>query len=221
MIWQEERTLIVFISERLKSGQIRGIYQFLEKAEKQLRELQEALCKPKARRRDKEQLEAKITNTVKGQFVKNVIDWSLQEVSKGRFRLDFTINQGKLGEIEERLGIRILMTDRHDWSTVEIIKAYYGQSMIEHAFKNLKNPYHLALRPQYHWTDQKIKVHFFICVLGYLLATILEDSKTRGSVKATYRLEEISDEEASIVDALEITDTHNNRLKFNGVGVYN
>jgi hypothetical protein len=53
------------------------------------------------------------------------------------------------------------------------------------------------------------------------LATILEDSKTRGSVKATYRLEKISDEEASIIDALEITDIHNNRLKFKGVGVYN
>jgi transposase len=251
MIWQEERTVIVFISERLKSGQIRGIYQSLEKAERQLRELQEALCKPKARKRDRRQLEDKVTNTVKGQFVKNVIDWSIQEVSKGRFRLDFTINQEKLGEIEEKLGIRILMTDRHDWGTVDIIKAYYGQSMIEHTFKNLKNPYHLALRPQYHWTDQKIKVHFFICVLGYLLAaivwrearakvqfkgtldtlldtlnnvrlaTILEDSKTRGSVKATYRLEKISDEEASIIDALEITDIHNNRLKFKGVGVYN
>ncbi len=251
IIWKEERTVIVFISERLKSGQIRGIYQSLEKAERELRELQGALCKPKARKRDREQLEDKVTNTVKGQFVKNVIDWSVQEVSKGKFRLDFTINQERLGEIEEKLGIRILMTDRHDWSTVDIIKAYYGQSMIEHTFKNLKNPYHLALRPQYHWTDQKIKVHFFICVLGYLLAsivwreartkaqfkgtldtlldtlnnirlaTILEDTKTRGKIKATYRLEEMHLEEESIIDALEIKDIHNNRLKFNGVGVYN
>ncbi len=131
VIWQEERTLIIFISERLKSGQIRGIYQSLEKAEKQLRKLQEGLSKPKARKRDRKQLEDKITNTVKGQFVKNIIDWTLQEISTGRFRLEFAINQERLGEIEEKLGIRILMTDRHDWSTVEIIKAYYGQSMIE------------------------------------------------------------------------------------------
>ena len=131
-------------------------------------------------------LEDKVTNTVKGQFVKNVIDWSLQEVSKGKFRLEFTINQEKLGEIEEKLGIRILMTDRHDWSTVDIIKAYYGQSMIEHTFKNLKNPYHLALRPQYHWTDQKIKVHFFICVLGYLLAAIVwREARTKAQFKGS------------------------------------
>jgi len=251
MIWEEERTVIVFISERLKSGQIRGIYQSLEKAEKQLRKLQGTLCKPKARKRDKKQLEDKVTNTVKEQFIKNIIDWSIQEVSEGRFQLDFTINQEKLGEIEDKLGMRILMTDRHDWSTVDIIKAYYGQSMIEHTFKNLKNPYHLALRPQYHWTDQKIKVHFFICVLGYLLAAIvwreartkvqfkgsldtlldilnnirlaaiLEDTKTRGKIKATYKLEQMQIEEDAIIDALEIKDIHNNRLKFNGVGVYN
>ncbi len=50
-IWHEERSVIVFISEKLESGQIRGIYQSLDKAEKQLRELQESLCKPKAMKR--------------------------------------------------------------------------------------------------------------------------------------------------------------------------
>ena len=160
------------------------------------------------------------------------------------------INQKKLDEMEGELGLRVLMTDRQDWDTVDIIKAYYGQSMIEHAFRNLKNPYHLALKPQFHWTDQKIKVHFFICVLGYLLAsivwhqakvhaqfkgtldtlldtlnnirlaTVLEETKTRGRVKTTYKLEEMSDEENLIMNALGIKDLQNNRLKFQGVSVY-
>ena len=251
IIWQEERTVIVFISERLKSGQIRGIYQLLGKAEKQLQQLQESLSKPRAKKRDRKQLEDKITNIVKGQFIKDIIDWSLKGASEGRFCLEFTINQARLGEIEKKMGFRILMTDRHEWETVEIIKTYYGQSMIEQSFKNLKNPYHLALRPEFHWTDQKIKVHFFICVLGYLLATIvwreartkaqfrgtldrlidalnnvrlaaiLEDSKTRGRVKAAYKLEEMSDAEEVIMKALGVKDAHNDRTKFKGVSVYN
>ncbi|ODS34267.1 MAG: putative transposase [Candidatus Scalindua rubra] len=75
---------------------------------------------------------------------------------------------------------------------------------------------------------------FFICVLGYLLAaivwretrtkaqfkgtldtlldilndvrlaTILQDTTTRGRVKATHKLEEMSDEEESIIKALSI-----------------
>jgi transposase len=251
VIWKEDRTVVVFVSDKLKSGQIRGIHQSLEKAEKQLLELKESLENPRGKKRDKEQLENKIASIMKKQFVKHITQWSLQEISGGKFQFTFTINQEKLSEMEDKLGIRILMTNRHDWDTDRIIKAYYGQSMIEHAFKNLKNPYHLALRPQFHWTDQKIKVHFFICVLGYLLATILwreakakagfkgsldtlldmlnnirlatilEDTKTRGRVKATYQLEEMSEEETVLMKALEVENIHNIRLKFKGVGVYN
>ena len=249
-IWQEERTVVVFISEKLRTGQIRGIYQCLEKKEQQLRKLQKSLLNPRAKKRNKEELENKIINLVKGQFLNNLIDWSLSEISEGKFQLRFSINREKLNEIEDKLGFRIIMTDRHHWSTVDIIKAYYGQSFIEHTFKNLKNPYHLALNPQFHWTDQKIIVHYFGCVLGYLLSaivwrqaklearftgaldtllntlnnvrlgTILEESKTRGRVKATYKLEEMSDEEDAIMEALAIKDFHNNRPKFKGVGVY-
>ena len=249
-IWQEERTVVVFISEKLRTGQIRGIYQCLEKKEQQLRKLQKSLLNPRAKKRNKEELENKIINLVKGQFLNNLIDWSLSEISEGKFQLRFSINREKLSEIEDKLGFRIIMTDRHHWSTVDIIKAYYGQSFIEHTFKNLKNPYHLALNPQFHWTDQKIIVHYFGCVLGYLLSaivwrqaklearftgaldtllntlnnvrlgTILEESKTRGRVKATYKLEEMSDEEDAIMEALAIKDFHNNRPKFKGVGVY-
>lgn len=249
-IWQEKRTVVVFISEKLKAGQIRGIYQSLEKKQKQLRELQESLSNPRAKKRNKEELENKITNLLKGQFLKNLIDWSVNEISEGKFQLEFSINRERLNEIEDKLGFRIIMTDRHHWSTFDIIKAYYGQSFIEHTFKNLKNPYHLALNPQFHWTDQKIIVHYFGCVLGYQLSAIvwrqakigarfrgsldtlldmlnnirlgniLEESKTRGRVKATYKLEEMSDEEDAIMEALAIKDFHNNRPKFKGVGVY-
>jgi transposase len=249
-IWQEERTVVVFISEKLKAGQIRGIYQSLRKKEKQLRQLQESLLNPRAKNRNKKELENKINNLLKGQFLNNLIDWSLSEISEGRFQLQFSINKENLNEIEDKLGFRIIMTDRHHWSTGDIIKAYYGQSFVEHTFKNLKNPYHLALKPQFHWTDQKIIVHYFGCVLGYLLSaivwrqakskvqftgtldklldtlnnvrlgTILEELKTRGRVKATYKLEEMSDEQDAIMDALGIKDFHHRRPKFKGVGVY-
>jgi len=250
IIWREERTVIVYISEKLKAGQLRGIYQALTKKMKELKEIQKSLSHPGAKKRDKVQLEEKIKNLVKGQYIKGLIEWSLKEESEGRFKLDFYINTENLSEIEDKLGFRILMTNRHDWSTEEIIKTYWGQSNIENAFKNLKNPYHLTLKPQYHWTDQKIIVHYFICVLGFLLiaiiwrqvkneigydhsvdtlldtlnnirlATILEESTTRGRVKAEYKLEEMSEEEKRIMEALKIKDFHINRPKFNGVGVY-
>lgn len=45
--------------------------------------------------------------------------------------------------------------------------------MVEYVFKNLKNLFHLTVRPQYHWTAQKIQVHGFICVLAFLLGMIV------------------------------------------------
>lgn len=250
VIWKSERTVIVFISKQFKAGQIRGMYQALSKKEKQLKQLQDQLSNAKTKQRDKNQLETKITDILRGQYMKSLIDWSVDEIAQGRFNLKFSINQQKLNEMEDRLGFRIIMTDRHDWSTADIIKAYYGQSKIELAFKNLKNPYHLTLKPQFHWTDQKIKVHYFICVLGYLLttilwhqarskgqfsgsldtlldklnnirlATMLEESNTRGRVKAIYKLEEMSNEENILLKTLGIKNAHNDRPKLKGVGVY-
>ncbi|TLD41414.1 MAG: hypothetical protein JETT_2316 [Candidatus Jettenia ecosi] len=44
---------------------------------------------------------------------------------------------------------------------------------MEYVFKNLKNPFHLTVRLQYHWTGQKIHVHGFICVLAFLLGMVV------------------------------------------------
>lgn len=251
IIWGEERTVIVYISEELKAGQLRGIYQSLAKKMKELQEIRIGLSNPGGQKRDRLQLEERIKDIINGQYTKGLIEWSLKEGSKGKFQFDFNISIKNLNEIEDKLGFRILMTNRHDWGTEEIIKTYWGQADIENAFKNLKNPYHLTLKPQYHWTDQKIIVHYFICVLGFLLtaiiwrqvkikidykccidtlldtlnnirlATLLEQSKTRGRVKAEYKLEEMSEEENMIMEALEIMKIHINRPKLNGVGVYN
>ncbi|MHB8280097.1 MAG: IS1634 family transposase, partial [Candidatus Humimicrobiaceae bacterium] len=250
LIWEKDRTVVVFVSDKLKAGRIRGIYQSLSKAEKKLKELQSSLVILGTKKRKKDKLEEKIAAILKGQYIKHIIDFSLAETDKERFVLDFFINYEKLKKIEEDLGFRIIMTNRHDWDTASIIKAYHGQSKVENAFKNLKNPYHLSIKPQFHWTDQKIRVHFFICVLGYLLAAIvwrkarlgaqfsgtldnlldtlgnirlaalLEENKNRGAVKAIYKLEEVSDIENRLMQALEIEDLHNNRPKIGGVSVY-
>jgi transposase len=249
-IWEDEKTILVFISDRLKAGQIRGVYQSLAKKEKSLKELQQELVNPKGKKRNREELEKKIKTIAAGQYLKDLLKWKLIETGDGKYYLDYQIDQEQLQCVEEKLGFRIIMTNRHEWTSQEIIIAYYGQSKIEHAFRNMKNPYHLALKPQYHWTDQKIKVHYFICVIGYLLSsiiwrearlkagytgsldnlldmlnnirlgTMLEESKKTGKPKATYMLEEMTEAEKKIMTALGIENAHNERPKIKDVGVY-
>ena len=250
VIWGRERTVLVFISEKLKAGQLRGIHQALEKKIAGLHKIQDTLTRQGANAADRTVWEEKVKRLARGQFLGDLIVWSLTSRSGGGWHLEFSIPPEKFASVEKYLGFRILMTDRHEWGTDEILRAYHGQSTIERAFRNLKNPHHLALRPQFHWTDQKITVHYFICVLGYLLATlvwrqarlqdefsgtldtlldrlsdirlaaVLEDSSKPGRIKTDYRLEERTPEDEKLMQALQIEDLHRSRPQFNGVGVY-
>lgn len=261
IIWEKKETVIVLISQKLKDGQLRGIYRSIKKKQQLLEELQEKLAKPKARKRNRKSLIKQVKKITNGQHLANVFNWtiSVRDEKEGmdaelpetaNFMINFSINQDKLNEIEDQLGYRILMTNRKEWSTEDIIESYYSQSSVEHTFRDMKNPAHLAVRPQYHWTDQKIQVHFFICVLGYLMAalvrkklrekigykksmdsmleklnairltTLLEPSKTPGQVKTLFKLEEMDEESKQMMETLNLTDYHKKRPKIRGVGVY-
>ncbi len=79
------------------------------------------------------------------------------------------------------LGKTLLFTDNHDWSDADIVRGYRAQHHVEGAFRQMKRPQRSALRPQYHWTDQKIEVHVFCCVLALLLTSLLQrDLRRRG-----------------------------------------
>ena len=254
-IWGEERTVLVFISERLKTGQLRGIYQSLEKKKKNLRKVQRALTSPKSKKRTKENLTTSVDKLLKGQFMDELIDYELtalgelNEKKECQWSLTYRTNQKKLSQLEEQVGFRIIMTSRHDWESEKIINAFYGQSTVESAFKNIKNPYHLAIKPGFHWTTHKIKIHYFICVLGYLLSTLiwhearkigfkgtldnlldclnairlsreLELSGKQGKPKITYKLEEMSNEQEALLKTLNILEIHHKPLKISGVREY-
>lgn len=249
-IWGEERTVLVFISDKLKAGQLRGVYKSLENKQEQLKEIQERLAKAAKEPVDKARLKDKIETIAKGQFIKDIIRWTLEETADGRTRLNYYIDQDRLGALEDRLGYRILMTGRHEWGTAKIIHAFYGQSYVEQAFKNMKNPHHLTFKPQHHWTDQKIRVHYFMGVLGYLMSTLLwkearekagfqgtldnlldtlnnirlaavvEAPEGRGKPKVTYQLEEMDEQENALVQALGIAELHIKRPNMDEVSVY-
>ena len=178
-VWGAERTCVVFVSERLREGQIRGLHQHLLKRQKQLAELSETLLNPRARCRKRDQLDKQIANILSGQQISRVLKVDVEEREPGKYRLTSWIDSEAYGElVDHHFGRRILITDRHDWSAADIIVAYRGQSDVEESFKTLKNPFHLALRPQHHWTDQKIEVHAFCCVLAYLLVRLLHTRVT-------------------------------------------
>ena len=176
----KQRTCVVTISEQLKQGQIHGIYQNLKKKYKLLDKFKQQLENPKRRKKiDRSDIEKRLGKTIQGQFIRDILKYNIIELKDGHPSYNYFIDEKAFEKLkEEALGRRILVTNRHEWNNEEIILAYRGQSKVEYVFKNLKNPYHLAIRPQYHWTDQKIEAHILICMIGYLL-TIAAYTKAR------------------------------------------
>ena len=181
-IWGAERTVIVLCSERLRQGQMAGVMQHVAKAQQWLSEQAETLRRGK-QRRDRARIERDIENHLKGrQHLTEVIRFKLAGEDP-HLALTYEFDRAAFDALAQgTFGRMVLMTDRHDWSTADIIRAYHGQSVVEAVFAHLKDPVHLALRPQRHWTDQKLHVHVFTCVLGYLLARLLHLRALRAGV---------------------------------------
>jgi transposase len=250
-IWERDMAIVVTISDKLKEGQIREIYNNIDKCEHALIKINTSLLKSSSKKRTKDQLDTSIKSVLSKYQMSSIISYSIDVDADSNMRINYQIQYATLANIEEDMGFRILMTDRHSWETAEIIKAYHGQSFVENTFKNMKNQQHLSFHPQYHWTDHKIKVHNFCCVLGYLmsalvwkqarekadfegsldtllrtldkirLGTILENTGSKGRPKAIYMLETTDEVENKLLSALNITEYHLNRPTINGLSVYN
>jgi transposase len=172
-IWGVERTAIVLLSERLRDGQARGILQHVASAREWLDDLAEILKRGK-QKRDRARILRDVETRLHGrQRLSEVLPFQITGEDPTLI-LSYQFDQAAFEMIKrDFLGRIVLVSDREDWSTAEIIDAYHGQSKIEAVFAHLKDPMHLALRPQYHWTDQKLHVHVLTCLLGYLLAQCL------------------------------------------------
>jgi transposase len=174
-IWGKPRTVLLFISETLRQGQIRGLIQHLKKATQALERWKTQLAKPRSGPRTPEAAKRQIQTRLSAQHLNRVLKVNYDPTQAGAARLHYEIDQAALERLANELyGKRFLITDRTDWSDEQILLAYRGQSEVEEAFRQLKDDEHMAVRPQYHWTDQKICVHTFCCLLALLLGRFIE-----------------------------------------------
>lgn len=176
----KEMTAVITHNPKLTHGQLKGILRNRAKCREKLKELQENLeqwetgIKKKGKRPTKESIQKKIAAILATEYMEElfVIKW---DESKRLPAFSFTMPESRLLELEEReLGKTVLFTNREGWSNEKIVQTYRSAWRIESAFRQMKNTDHLSVRPMWHWTDQKIKVHIFYCVLAYRLCCILK-----------------------------------------------
>jgi transposase len=179
-VFGQPRTIVVTFNQNLYEGQLQGLTAHLGKARRKLHDLQIQLQR---RREGKvkggkaptlDSVKKQIHTICSAQFVEKILKAEVQQVRQG-LELTFRTDQAALDRLcRVQFGKTILFTDNADWAAEQIVLAYRSQYHIEDAFKQMKNPHFLGWSPMFHWTDSKIQVHAFYCVLALLLTSLLQ-----------------------------------------------
>jgi transposase len=179
-VFGQERTVVLTYNEHLFVTQLKTISRELAKAKSALHDIQRQLARwhgkqkpPRGRRPTVEGTRKKVEAALSAQHMKKLIEVEVFE-ENGLPRLRYRVLPRALSRLAETtLGKKILFTDNHDWSVEEIVSAYHAQSEIEEAFKRMKRPHYVSFSPMFHWTDQKIRVHAFCCVLALTFCSLI------------------------------------------------
>src|SRR6266705_2433756 len=167
------RRAVLTHSPTLHAAQSRGLDQSLAKAHRRLGELQAKLAGGKTRRQ-RPAVEAELAAICKPCWVGQVITTTLTGDRPAQLRLSWRTDTRARQRLETRLfGKRILFTNRDTWPVADVVAAYRSQSEVEAGFRQMKDPQVVSFSPMHHWTDQKIRVHVFYCVLALAIAHLL------------------------------------------------
>jgi transposase len=181
------RRAVLTHSPTLHAAQSRGFDQTLATAHKRLTELAERLARGRTRR-PREAVEADIAAICRPRWVGEVITTTLTGDTPATLRLNATTDPVARTRLENRLfGKRILFTNRDEWTTAEVVAAYRSQAEVESGFRQMKDPLVVSFSPMHHWTDHKIRVHVFTCVLALTIANLMRRDAERAGLDLSVR----------------------------------
>ena len=168
LVHGREYLCVVKYSASFAGEQLHSLTTSLSRVLQSLRRLAKELNKPKARWKQ-DQIERKIGRWLSAPFLAELIRYQLEPYDGG-WHLQFDFNSSALPQLlNQRLGRTVLLTNRMDWSAEQVVAGYSGQQQIERVFRGLKQGDWLGWDPMYHWTDRKIRIHAFYCLLGISL----------------------------------------------------
>jgi transposase len=188
VVFGRERRIVVTHSQSFHDEQARGFEQTLGKARRQLSELAARLARGQGRK-SREKVEAEMAGIMAPRWLSRVISTTLSSTKPSELRLSWrTKPAAKAALADELFGKRILFTDRVEWSIAEVLAAYRSQSEVEADFRQMKDRLVVSFSPMFHWTEQKIRVHVFYCVLALMVARLMARETERAKIPMSVRV---------------------------------
>jgi transposase len=172
-LWDKERAVVITYNPKSARKKMHKLDEKLESARTELLEIRRKVREEEAHWRDEEKVKNRIDELLVRLKVKCHFD---VDISKQGDHLQISFRQKPyyIRKSKSRMGRNMIVTDRHDLSTKEIVQAYSDRNQVENRFKWMKDPYKIAYMPQYHWTDQKIRVHALTCTVALTYLAIMQ-----------------------------------------------
>jgi len=195
LVHGREYLCVVKYSAPFAGEQLHSVTTSVSRVLQSLRQLTKQLNKPRARWKQP-QIVRKIERWLAVPFLAELIRYQLEERADG-WHLQFDFDSAAFSRLlDQRLGRTVLITNRLDWNAEQVVAGYAGQQSIERVFRGLKDGDWLGWDPMYHWTDRKIRIHAFYCMLGISLLHYLH--KQAQAAWADLSMEQLLEELSAI-----------------------
>jgi len=187
LVFGTDRRVVLTHSANLHAKQSAGFDQTLAKATRALNELVATLARGKTRR-NRAAVLAAISAITGPRWVARVLTTDLSGTTPAKLRLTWQIDPSARDALEtEIFGKRLLVTDHDHWAVPEVVAGYRSQNDVESGFRQLKDPHVVGFSPMFHWTDSKIRVHVFYCVLALAVAHLMRRQARQAGLDLSVR----------------------------------
>jgi hypothetical protein len=181
--------LIVCRNPRLADERARKRKELLAAAEKKLDAVVNAVSRKSGPLRGKDKIGLRIGRELKTTKMNKHFELTIEEDAFSYRRLDENIAEEAALD-----GLYVIRTSlsQEARSAEETVSTYKSLSQVERAFRSMKTT-DLKVRPIYHWKDDRIRAHVFLCMLAYYvvwhmrkdLAELLFDDHDREAAEET------------------------------------
>jgi transposase len=187
MVFGVDRRVVLTHSANLHAKQGAGFDQTLAKTTRDLGELAATLARGKTRRLP-DAVQAEVTRITRPRWVARVLTTQLTGTTPATMRLTWQIDDAARKALESEIfGKRLLVTDHDDWAVPKVVAGYRCQNDVESGFRQLKDPHVVGFSPMFHWTESKIRVHVFYCVLALAVAHLMRRQAHQGGLDLSVR----------------------------------
>jgi transposase len=155
--------LVVCRNPLLADERARKRKELLAAAEKKLEAVSKAVSRKRRPLRGKDQIGLRIGRDLKSTKMQKHFELTIKDDSFRYRRLD-----EKIAEEAALDGLYVVRTSvpAETLSAERTVATYKDLSQVEWAFRSMKSV-DLKVRPIYHWKDDRIRAHVFLCMLAY------------------------------------------------------